>query len=220
MKSEYIPPEFGSDGFHCPRCGVYANQLWHDLQYVDVSWLPTHMSVALCVRCNDLSYWFKDRLIDPPVAPVEPAHIDLPDDCRSHYEEAMGVFGSSPRSAAALLRLCIQKLMPHMGEKGKDLNHDIGSLVRKGLPVLVQKALDVTRVVGNNAVHPGEIDINDSPEIAQHLFRMINYIVEDRITRPREIKELYESLPDGAKDGVERRDAIADEPDVEPGDVD
>ena len=107
----------------------------------------------------------------------------------------------------ALLRLIIQKLMPELGEKGKDINSDIKSLVAKGLPVQVQQAFDFCRVVGNNAVHPGEINLNDTPEMGQHLFSMINFIIEDRITRPKQISELYAQLPESAKAQVAKRDA-------------
>ena len=96
--------------------------------------------------------------------------------------------------------------MPALGERGKNINDDIGSLVAKGLPIQVQQALDFCRVVGNNAVHPGEIEINDTPEIAHNLFAMINFIVEDRIARPKHIQSLYDKLPSGAKTAIEKRD--------------
>ncbi len=79
-------------------------------------------------------------------------------------------------------------------------------MVRKGLAPTVQKALDVVRVVGNDAVHPGQINLNDTPEIAGSLFKLLNYIVEDRITRPKEIDELYSSLPEDKRRWIEDRD--------------
>ena len=63
--------------------------------------------------------------------------------------------------------------MPHLNESGKNLNYDIGNLVKKGVPEHVQKALDSLRVIGNNAVHPGELDLKDDVETAILLFRLI-----------------------------------------------
>jgi hypothetical protein len=60
--------------------------------------------------------------------------------------------------------------------------------------------------VGNNAVHPGEIEINDTAEIAYNLFSMMNFIVEDRITRPKQITALYDQLPADARKAIEDRD--------------
>lgn len=123
------------------------------------------------------------------------------------YLEARSIFARSPRAAVALLRLAIQKLMPELGEKGDNINTDIKSLVAKGLPAQVQQAFDFCRVVGNNAVLPGEINLNDTPEMGQHLFNMINFIIEDRITRPKQIAELYAQLPDSARATIEKRDS-------------
>ena len=64
-----------------------------------------------------------------------------------------------------------------MGEKGKDINTDIGNLVKKGLPIKVQESLDILRVIGNEAVHPGQLDLKDdikkeaNPEKAKILQR-------------------------------------------------
>ncbi len=97
--------------------------------------------------------------------------------------------------------------MVELGEKGENINADIKALVSKGLPVQVQQAFDYCRVIGNNAVHPGEINLNDTPEMGQHLFNMLNFIVEDRITRPKHIASLYSQLPGAARDAIEKRDA-------------
>tara|TARA_R110000851_G_scaffold198017_1_gene349168 strand:- start:2340 stop:2780 length:441 start_codon:yes stop_codon:yes gene_type:complete len=146
-------------------------------------------------------------MLIPAEAPVAPPHPDMPESVVDEYQEARSIFARSPRAAVALLRLCIQKLMPELGEKGNNINTDIRSLVEKGLPAQVQQAFDFCRVVGNNAVHPGEINLNDTPEMGQNLFNMINFIIEDRITRPKQIAELYAQLPEQARAAIEKRDA-------------
>lgn len=100
--------------------------------------------------------------------------------------------------------------MSALGQKGRDINDDIAALVKNGLSPRIQKALDICRVVGNNAVHPGKIDLNDTPDTAQSLFRMVNLIVEDRITHPKEIVELYGNLPEEQLKAVKDRDKDGD----------
>jgi hypothetical protein len=134
-------------------------------------------------------------------------HPDLYLDARDDYEEARSIANSSPRGAAALLRLVIQKVCKQLGESRKDINADIGNLVAKGLPQGVQKALDVVRVVGNNAVHPGQIDLRDNPSIAAKLFELVNIIIEKMVSEPAQINALFDDLPEGQKSQIARRDA-------------
>ena len=209
MKTKYVPPEFEARQFHCVLCHVFASQSWsHVYIHPAGNAVSTGFQACLCSHCKQWSFWYDGKLVVPSDVPVEPAHTDLPGACAIDYTEARDVFSRSPRASAALLRLCIQKLMPHLGEQGANINADIKSLVSKGLPVAVQQSLDYCRVVGNNAVHPGEIDLNDTPEIAQHLFSMINFIVEDRISRPKEIERLYGLLPEAARQAIEKRDEV------------
>lgn len=209
MKGKYYPPTFEAKEFHCVLCGVFASQAWAPVRILYGQSIDTSFKACLCSHCGKWSFWYAGKLVVPADSPVEPPHPDLPEDCVFDYREARDVFSRSPRAAAALLRLCIQKLMPHLGELGANINEDIKSLVSKGLPKTVQQSLDYCRVVGNNAVHPGEIDLNDSPEVAQHLFAMINLIVDDRISRPQEVEKLYMTLPAGAREAIERRDGGA-----------
>jgi hypothetical protein len=130
----------------------------------------------------------------------------MPDAIAKDYEEAREVLGVSARSSSALLRLCVQKLCVELGEPGKDINKDIGSLVGKGLSPKVQQALDIVRVVGNEQVHPGTLDVRDNPEIAQHLFALVNFIVEDQIAKPKLIEALYSKLPETKIEGIQQRD--------------
>lgn len=130
----------------------------------------------------------------------------MPAEVAEDYNEATEVLSSSPRSAAALLRLCVQKLCIVLGEKGAKINDDIGSLVAKGLSPHVQKALDIVRVVGNEQVHPGTLDVRDNPEIALKLFALVNFIVDDQISKPKAIAELYTQIPPAKLKGIENRD--------------
>ena len=67
------------------------------------------------------------------------------------------------------------------------------------------------RVIGNNAVHPGEIDINEKKENVIALFSLINMIVENQITQPKHVEEIFGELPAGALAAVERRDGNGQE---------
>ena len=202
--SKYYPPAFGESKFHCILCGVYSKQNWYTL--LKPGGYHSDFRYSTCEHCHKASYWYEGRMIVPSEAPVPPPHVDFPETCLTEYNEARDIVARSPRAAAALLRLCLQKLMIELNEKGVNINNDIGSLVKKGLPVEVQQALDFCRVIGNNAVHPGEIELTDNPEISHSLFEMLNFIVDDRISRPKNIANFYKRLPEGAVKAVEKRD--------------
>lgn len=70
-------------------------------------------------------------------------------------------------------------------------------------------ALDAIRVIGNESVHPGEIDLNESRETALMLFKLLNLIVEKTISEQKMVQDLYESLPESKRQGIEKRDAAS-----------
>jgi hypothetical protein len=207
MTDNYIPPTKNAKSFHCPLCGVLAHQTWDPLYLLLAGGLnSTDLSSSKCAHCQNRVWWFQERMIVPGTGAMPSPHHDLPPDCSADYNEAREIAGRSPRGASALLRLVIQKLMPVLGESGENINDDIKSLVQKGLPPKVQKALDYCRVVGNNAVHPGAMDVADDAGVVASLAAMINFIVEDQISRPKQIEALYQGLPAGALKAIEKRD--------------
>lgn len=132
----------------------------------------------------------------------------MPADVKLDFLEANEILDKSPRGAAALLRLCVQKLLIYLGQKGKNINDEIGNLVQQGLDKRIQQALDVVRVVGDSAVHPGQIDLRDDKTTAAKLFGLVNVIVELQITQAKHISELYEFVvPETVKAQIEQRDA-------------
>ncbi|MCY3681983.1 MAG: DUF4145 domain-containing protein [Gemmatimonadetes bacterium] len=121
------------------------------------------------------------------------------------YNEAADIANLSPRAACALLRLAIQMLLKQLGEKGDNINEDIKNLVTKRLDPQIQQALDIVRVTGNHAVHPGEIDFNDTTDV-QTLFELINVIADTLITRPKRIDAMFNRLPENDRKAIEKRD--------------
>ena len=90
------------------------------------------MAVSRCYACQAYAVWVLDRLVYPIVQIEILPHADMPSTIEEDFNEAALIVGMSPRGAAALLRLCIQKLMPILGEKGKNLDDDIARSSRRG----------------------------------------------------------------------------------------
>lgn len=211
VEAKYVAPSFKADAFHCPHCGVYSHQLWPERTLYDPgSGMSYHdikgLTVSICMRCTNYALWLNGKMISP-ISSIAPLPIeDMPADVGEDFLEARNIVNTSPRASAALLRLALQKLMPHLGEKGENINDDIASLVRKGLPEKMQKALDSLRVIGNNAVHPGQIDLKDDAQTAIALFDLLNMIVEVMITQPKKVDQIYDKLPSSIQDAIKKRD--------------
>lgn len=206
----YVTPSCKANAYNCPHCHAYAKQGWGQiLRFVGNS---NHGAIpdavlGTCDHCNNFTIWLNDQMVFPLTSTAPFPNSDLPDDIKQDFEEARQIQSLSPRGSAALLRLCIQKLCMHLGENGKNINKDVASLVSKGLPAKVQQALDIVRVVGNNAVHPGQIDLKDDIEIANSLFGLVNLIGDVMITQPKHIEEMYNTvLPDSQREAIEKRD--------------
>ncbi|AJE45088.1 DUF4145 domain-containing protein [Celeribacter indicus] len=162
-----------------------------------------------CVSCNKIAIWVNNSIAYPQTGEAPAANPDMPDDIRRDYDEASTILDQSPRGAAALIRLAIQKLCKELGQPGKNINDDIGALVRGGLDPRVQQALDAVRVIGNSAVHPGQIDLRDDRATAETLFKLLNLIVDKTISEPKDVAEVYASLSEGAVKAIEKRDGKA-----------
>jgi hypothetical protein len=231
-----VAPGLEKSAYNCPGCGAYAQQTRVDVYAGFAGSSFTRLdefSAVQCAHCENWAIWYARRLRMPDVGLASNAkevrelvreqsrprlvfpssalgvrpHPELVEDIRHDFIEAAEIAPRSPRGAAALLRLCVQKLCVQLGLPGKNLNEDIGELVKRGLPVPVQQALDSLRVVGNNAVHPGYLDLKDDIEIAERLFAALNLIAELMIAQPKQIAELYgTALTESQREAIKQRD--------------
>ena len=198
-----------SRNFVCPHCGVFsAHKLYGTVRGNDGLERMNFrdLRVSVCPSCQHYSLWILGEVVYPRLSNTPMPSAVMPAALRQDYMEARRVFSDSPRASAALLRLAVQKLCIHLGQPGRNLNDDIAALVRNGLPVHVQQAMDTVRVTGNNAVHPGEMSAEDTAEIARSMFDIVNRTVEAMIVLPQRIAETYNRIPVGAREDIARRD--------------
>lgn len=216
MQKNYISPDYVKDSFTCPHCGtlslmsyiteIYFNGMYHHTSNTKDAGGTNWILIATCQNCKKKIIWIDNTYIYPDLI-AEEANADMPDSVKQLYDEASLIYNKSPRAACALLRLAIDRLCNELGETDRDINKNIGALVRKGLPQTVQQALDVVRVIGNKAVHPGQIAFDvDDKNTATMLMRLLNIIVERMITEPKEIDSLYQGLPESVRNAIENRD--------------
>jgi hypothetical protein len=169
--------------------------------------VPNGFSIATCASCSDFTLWVGNSIVHPKKTTLPPPNIDLSDEIKSLYLEASTILIDSPKGSTALLRLALQKLLVQVGKNGKNINGDIKELVANGMSPKIQQALDLLRVIGNNAAHPGQINLDENIEIAQKLFSILNFIAEELITKPRELEDLYVNLiPSDTQDHIKQRD--------------
>jgi hypothetical protein len=169
--------------------------------------IPNGFSVATCSTCREISIWVNEKVVYPKQTSVAPPNEDMEQEIQGLYIEASTIVVDSPKGATALLRLALQLLLKQLGKSGKNINNDIKELVSEGLSPKIQQALDLLRVVGNNAVHPGQIDLEDGRDIALKLFHILNFIANEMITKPKELNLLYDDIvPEETKKHINERD--------------
>ena len=216
---KYIPPSVNGSSFNCPFCGALAHMTWTWL-IKDRSY--TKYTEASCAHCKESSLWLitkssadvlqqktplRGEMVVPDFGASALPEADMPEDVKTDYLEASRIFSRSPRGAAALLRLGLQKLCEHLGQKGENINEDIRTLAANNeIPPLVVKVADTVRITGNNAVHPGEMSDEDFDHVASKMFELINFIVKKAITEPKELESLYQMTPEAPRKSAEKRD--------------
>lgn len=216
MAKTYIEPRKDIYSYTCPHCNTISQMeiqchYFSNDTYCNIDGefeLRNRLTIHRCQCCGQKIIWIDENYVYPEII-AEEANPDMPESVKQLYNEAGLIYNKSPRAACALLRLAIDRLCNELGETDRDINKNIGALVKKGLPQTIQQALDVVRVVGNKAVHPGQIAFDvDDKATATMLMRLLNIIVERMITEPNEIDSLYQGLPESVKQSIEKRDKL------------
>jgi|ERR1039458_3158345 hypothetical protein len=204
----YVKPAFQQESFTCPHCNCFSQHEWRwiSLRSGSVE-TPSQWTTSWCLRCKHYCFWEDRSLVWPIKSGLADPIEGCPEQIKAVYNEAREVFPHSPRASAALLRLAIQMICIEKGLPGKDLNTDIGALVSNGLAVEIQQSLDLVRVIGNNAVHPGQIVIEDNKDHIEKFFGLVNLIVGVLIVQPAKVSAMFQMLvPPTQKQQIALRD--------------
>jgi hypothetical protein len=224
-------PRFEAASFACPRCNTLAQQDWGALEVYDEmsgQWgqasdepfgrveSPARWSLSTCFACKHGSVWRRGELIYPANAKSGPAPaVDMPDLVRELFEEARAVTPLSRRAGAALARAALERLLRDLdpdAPRGTKLDGFIARLrTRVSTPLL--KLLTPLRHIGNQSLHVADapdglvaLYLNSADdELVDLIFAAINSLVDELITRPRVVSELYDQLPPGVREAAERR---------------
>ena len=224
MDNKYYIPEYFKRSFNCPCCGVFAEQRWCFLgsrsfdsskyyinsryigpKFMGITYLDDSFSASRREHCKEWVLWNDRKIIYPRSITVENPNPDMPEVAKGLYIESAQILQDSPRASAALLRLALQEILNEVVEGGEknNINKNIG-ILSKEVDKTTQKALDLIRINGNNAVHPGEIQIEE--ETTEYMYKLLNIIVQKLISDKKQIDDLYNNLSENQKKSIKERD--------------
>lgn len=205
----------------CPKCQSNNQHTTHQLYYRTgenyIHEVPLVRHVCTMCSMKSFDYYKKSETsgnynfyrLYPQESPANlpPASPDLPPTCKETYIEAGLIFEHSPRSAAVLLRLCLQQLLEHLGFKDTIFNMIAAATIKLHLPEHIQQFMDVTRHYGNEAAHESELTLNpdEQRENVEYMFSIINEITHHAITIPQKSQQAYNKLPESVRKSIENR---------------
>ncbi len=147
-----------------------------------------------CEICQETSIYnaITGEKIHPNTTSIKKPNSDMPQNIKDLYVEASSVFEMSPRSSLAIIRLALDLLCIELGADKKDsLYNKVEWLHNEN--VIDSELKDLAhgvRGLGNDAVHPRNIDEEINKDDAMLVFELINIIVDEKITKVNRKKEL------------------------------
>ena len=181
MAKKYIEPQKELFTYTCPHCNTIS-QVEKDTHHFQSDLYSTkgmgmgirnQLTIHRCQCCGKKIIWIDNAYIYPEIV-AEDANADMPESVKQLYNEAGLIYNKSPRAACALLRLAIDKLCNELGETDRDINKNIGALVKKGcLNPMLMRLLNI--IVERMITEPNEIN-----SLYQGLPESIKQSIENR----------------------------------------
>jgi hypothetical protein len=135
-----------------------------------------NLHVSNCHSCNGFSLWVSGLLMFPTKIDKKPEFVE------EDIDEAAAVLKKFPRGATALMRVCIQKLVPLLEDSGKDQSQRIDSLVRKGLEMEIEQSTEVLRVLRGDSAQLNPLESQADRETALRFLDSLKAVLERRMS--------------------------------------
>ena len=91
-----------------------------------------------------------------------------------------------------MLRHLVEQII--VQKTGKEVKNLSQAVQEMALPGHLHKSMDLVRIVGNRAVHGGDIQPHEDPEVIVLLFEIVNQLVVHLISHPKRIEEMSAKL--------------------------
>ena len=134
-----------------------------------------NLHMSNCHGCNGFSLWVGGVLVFPTKVDQTSELVE------EDVEEAAAILEKFPRGATALMRVCIQKLVPLLKENGKELNNYVSSLVHKGLEMEIQQAMEVLQVLRADPGQLSQLEAQADKETARRFLDSLKAVIERRM---------------------------------------
>jgi hypothetical protein len=133
-----------------------------------------NLHISNCHSCNGFSLWVGGLLVFPTKIDKTPELVE------EDLEEAAAILNEFPRGATALMRVCI---VPLLEDNGKELNQRVSSLVRKGLEMEIQQAMDVLQVLRSDSTQLNPLESQADWETALRFLDSLKEVLERRMSQ-------------------------------------
>lgn len=160
----------------------------------------SELTITTCLDCGQPVLWVNSKMVWP-IPKGLPAANEMPKRAKKFFEEAQSVLYLSPRSACALLRICLEELVNTVAMKRNPTNFNpkkslISRIESLGVSDDILSILTACRMAGNANVHPGVLDLSekDTTEMAKNMSQLLNTLVEIWIKPEIQAKELLSRM--------------------------
>jgi hypothetical protein len=134
-----------------------------------------NLHISNCHSCNGFLLWVSGLLVFPTRMDKTPELVE------EDLQEATTILDKFPRGATALMRVCIQKLVPLLNQDGNELDEHVSSLVRKGLEMEMQQATEVLEVLRLDPVQLTQLESQADKEMVLRFLDSLKAILERRM---------------------------------------